>query len=551
MDFEKLVRQIRVCFEEGGPTASCLKSSAQAALRIVERFFDADRCALALVEYGDKEVIESFAANLSSSWDDVRLHEITSLVEADEHRPIVRVLPARETGCFPKETPGLCMLLAVRVSNQLIAVSCLGYDGHRPRFCSSEIQLLELATAWLCQYIDIQRKRTECNILKRRLEHAERLQAVGALVGEITHEFNNILGGILGYAETARTALRRSAVTRTYVDQIISSSHRARLIIDQILTLSRKVGRVAKPFSVVELVIEVAPLLRVALQRNIELNFKFVDKTSVIEGSPLDIQLILMNLCKNASQAIVADGQIDVIVGRAFVAQQKISAHDVMPAGEYVVLSVSDNGEGIPEDVLPHIYEPFFTARSRKGGTGLGLATVYSRVSELAGYIKVTSTVGQGTRFDIYLPSSSQEPVSLDTLFGRCKTPRGSGQIVALVEPDPILREVYENKIADLGYEPVGFEAFKELYNWMSKGEQADLVLVEQSSLPHSKSATALHAVFKTTSIIIGGNDLMMSASRDAMMTALFLPKPMSFSAMAYAIHMKIKTCECELPTIA
>lgn len=223
------------------------------------------------MDHGDRWAVESFAAKLPEPvWEDLALREMVSLARADERASVFRIMSTRKVSCLPPETPGVSMLLAHKSTDQLIAICSLGYQGYRLKSCPGEVQLLELATACLCHYIDVRRKQTECDILERRLEHAERLQAVGTLAGGIAHEFNNILGAILGYAEMAQNMLRRSSVTRRHIDQIISSGDRARLIIDQILTLSRKLERVTKPFSVSELVMEIAPLLRVALQRNIE-----------------------------------------------------------------------------------------------------------------------------------------------------------------------------------------------------------------------------------------------------------------------------------------
>ncbi|ABC92911.1 UNVERIFIED_ORG: hypothetical protein GGI57_006410 [Rhizobium aethiopicum] len=542
LDHEELIKEIGVCFEADGVSAPSLESSAQVALEIIQRFFNADACALALVDHGDRWAVETFAATLPLPvWEDRTLREMVSLAKSNERASVFRVMPTRKTGCFSREIPGLSILLAHKSTDQLIAICSLGYQSYHLRASAGEIQLLELATACLCHHIDVRRKQTECGILGRRLEHAERLQAVGTLAGGIAHEFNNILGAIIGHAEMAQNSLRRSSVARKYIEHIISSGDRARLIIDQILTLSRKRERVITPFSVSELVTEIAPLLRVALPRNIDLNFRFDDKRTVVEGSPLELQQMLMNLCKNASQAINTDGRIDIVVDR-IVSGPKALAHGIMPAGDYVLLCVSDTGEGISEAVLPHIFEPFFTTRARCGGTGLGLAAVHGQVSGFAGYIDVASAVGEGTRFDIYLPPSSREPVSPDTFFGRYETPRGRGETVALVEPDLVLREVYEDNIAALGYEPAGFRTFGQFQDWISKGKQADLILIDYSSLPRNQAAIALQPAFKTAVIVIGESGLNMSSLGDDMLSALFLPKPLSSRTMAYAISLKIRT---------
>lgn len=202
LDYEELIKEIGVCFEGGGATAS----SAQAALGIIQRFFTADSCALALVDHGNRWAVESFAAKLPEPvWEGRGATRNGLFAKADERASVFRIMSTRKVGCFSPEIPGLSILLAHKSTDHLTAICSLSYQSYRLRPCPGEIQLLELATACLCHYIDVRRKQSECDILERRLEHAERLQAVGTLAGGIAHEFNNILGAILGYAEMAQT----------------------------------------------------------------------------------------------------------------------------------------------------------------------------------------------------------------------------------------------------------------------------------------------------------------------------------------------------------
>jgi CheY-like chemotaxis protein/two-component sensor histidine kinase len=304
------------------------------------------------------------------------------------------------------------------------------------------------------------------------------MQMVGSLASGIAHNFNNIIGAILGHSEMIEPQLAHATKPAQHIDEIRRAAERGRDLVDNILTFGRRTDGRARPVQVRTLLEEAASLLRASLPSDVELVFEDVPADAAVSGEPAQLQQVILNLCTNAAQAMDDSGCI-----RVAATQEQVAAFVAMNAGElspgrYVCLSVSDNGRGIDERVARRMFEPFFT--TRLAGTGLGLATVREIVRDHDGAIGVQSKPGQGSRFEVWLPAtaaSSGATVEPEAL------PLGHGETVLIVEGERerLLRD--EEKLAALGYEPVGFEnAGDALVACRLEPDRFDVILISSGS---------------------------------------------------------------------
>jgi signal transduction histidine kinase/ligand-binding sensor domain-containing protein/ActR/RegA family two-component response regulator len=244
---------------------------------------------------------------------------------------------------------------------------------------------------------------------QEQVREAQKLESLGTLAGGVAHDFNNLLGVIRGNAELARTALRKGRSNADHLGAILDASDRARDIVRQILTFSRRSTPTREYVNLSRLVLDLQPLLRRMVPRTVQLVTTGAEHAHLVQGDPTQLQQLLLNLVSNAEYAIreKVTGTITLVLSTRSVPEGQPA-----PTGTVVVLQVRDTGDGMSEEVRQRIFEPFFTTKPTGEGTGLGMAVVHGIVVSHGGRAEVFSTPGAGSTFELTFPAAS-----IDGLF--------------------------------------------------------------------------------------------------------------------------------------
>ena len=240
--------------------------------------------------------------------------------------------------------------------------------------------------------------------LEEQLRLSHKMEAVGRLAGGIAHDFNNLLTIINGYSSMLVHSLEADSYAASQGDEIVQAGNRAAELVSQLLTFSRRQVNQPKPIEVNELVQEVARMLRRLIGEHIELSLSLDEKAGWILADRNQMEGALMNLATNARDAMGKGGLLSIGTARVHVSNESQTAGVDLAPGDYVCLAVADTGHGMDAETQQHLFEPFFTTKAKGKGTGLGLSSVYGGVQHNRGRIFVSSEVGKGTVFSIYLP---------------------------------------------------------------------------------------------------------------------------------------------------
>lgn len=312
----------------------------------------------------------------------------------------------------------------------------------------------------LVQFIGVQVDISERRYLERALQQAQRMEAVGRLAGGIAHDFNNLLTVINGFSEVLQDDLRADDPLREVAGEISKAGARAALLTRQLLAFSRRQVMTMRVLDVNLLVAEIATMLRRVIGEDIDLRVDCPEPAAYVKADSAQLEQVLMNLALNARDAMPQGGTLLIRTAHVLVNDAYRAAHnDVsdlyhasrreMRSGPYIVLTMSDTGVGMDAATAARVFEPFFTTKGVGKGTGLGLSMVYGVVKQSEGYITVSSEVGRGTEFSIFLPTA--EPVKT---VPAPELPRSAGgsETVLLVEDDVAVRGLAMRVLTAQGY---------------------------------------------------------------------------------------------------
>lgn len=379
---------------------------------------------------------------------------------------------------------------------------------------------------------------TERKILEDRLVQMQKTEAIGTLAGGIAHDFNNILAPIIGYSEMSLREAPADSRLHLFIEQVLRSAFRAKDLVKQILTFSRKTEHERKPVQVSSLIEETHQMLRATLPTTIEINQR-IDKAAAnitVMADPTQIHQVLMNLATNAAHAMrETGGVLSITLEKADIDSTLGTEIPGLDDGSYLRLTVADTGLGMSEEVKQRIFDPYFTTKGPEEGTGLGLAVVYGIVKGLSGGITVSSKPGEGAAFQVFFPTAEISQTASISVSGRL--PSGSGRIL-VVDDEQYVAEMLKEMLEQLGYQvTVRYSSIDALKVFQSQHARLDLVITDQT-MPHMTGPELAKEMLRirpgTPIILITGFSEMIDEFRAKKLGIRgFLMKPVALRQLA------------------
>ncbi|MCF8091314.1 MAG: PAS domain S-box protein [Desulfotignum sp.] len=332
----------------------------------------------------------------------------------------------------------------------------------------------------------IARDITEQKNLDIRLEQSRRMEAIGTLAAGISHDFNNILSGIFGYAQLAKNSVDNPQKAKEHIDQVIKAAHRAAELVQQVLTFSRRADYLKKPFRIYLIIKESVKLLRSSLPATIEIKTRLESRQMVL-ADPTKMHQVIMNLCLNAYQAMKKKGGVlTVCLTEETITRPRQIKDKYVSPGDYLKLEVSDTGHGMDAKTLEKVFNPDNRTRKKGRVTGMGLSAVQAFVDEYDGFLEVNSEPGRGTTVQIGFPVAGTEKKQPSSDMPVPKISQNSSregtETIMLVDDEKAIRQIFEEFLQNHGYKVRLFEnGIEALKAFEADPKAFDLIITDMT----------------------------------------------------------------------
>ena len=383
--------------------------------------------------------------------------------------------------------------------------------------------------------------------IEEQLLQAQKMEAIGRLSGGVAHDFNNILTAIIGYSDLLLIRASKGKTNWEYVRQIKKAAERAASLTQQLLAFSRKQVLQPRLLDLHSLVCETEKMLRRLIGEDIDLEVISKPNQGHVKADPGQIQQVILNLAVNARDAMPKGGRLSIETAVTQVDQRRAAQSPGLNSGDYVTLTVSDNGSGMDGETLLHIFEPFYTTKGPGEGTGLGLATVYGVVKQSGGYITVYSEPGNGSKFRIYLPLVDLPAQLMDSQEVDNPLPVEGSDTILLVEDEEPVRTLTRKMLESAGYAVLEASNGREALETSERYREPIHLIITDMVMPLMSGTevaeTLLAARPETKVLFISGYSEQAIACQGALASrGEFLPKPFTLQDLSQKVHQVLDT---------
>jgi len=339
---------------------------------------------------------------------------------------------------------------------------------------------LDLGGGFNVHFIDV----TEQKNLEIQFVQSQKMQAVGQLAGGVAHDFNNLLTAMIGFCDLLLLRFQPGDPSFADIIQIQQSANRAANLVRQLLAFSRQQTLQPRVLDITDVLVDLSHLLRRLIGENIELKVVHGRDLGPIKVDQGQLEQVIINLAVNARDAMPGGGTLTIRTANVRSAQAHRRGHELMPAGDYVLIEVADTGVGIPGDNLARIFDPFFSTKELGSGTGLGLSTVYGIVKQTGGFVFVDSYPGRGALFEIYLPRYQATEASMSARLDTNEAPAGKdltgcGTVLLVEDEDPV-RKFGARALRNKGYKVIEAESGEAALEVIrNAAEKIDLLITD------------------------------------------------------------------------